>query len=185
MTQWYYAAITNVSVHEVWPGHYLQFLYAKHVSVGRAQGVRRGHQQRGVGALLRADDDRRGLPRRRPAVPARADPGRPAPRRRFIVGIRMHTQGMTMAQAEEMFVKEGYQPAPVGAVREQARHVGRDLRLLHDGQADDPEAARRLQGEDGRAATRCRASTTRSSSSVRCRCRSCGRPCSARSGQLF
>ena len=32
---------------------------------------------------------------------------------RFIVGIRMHTQGMTMAQAEEMFVKEGYQPVPV------------------------------------------------------------------------
>ena len=29
MTQWYYPAITNVSVHEVWPGHYLQFLYAR------------------------------------------------------------------------------------------------------------------------------------------------------------
>ncbi len=29
MRQWYYAAISNVSVHEVWPGHYLQFLYAK------------------------------------------------------------------------------------------------------------------------------------------------------------
>src|SRR6476620_2720812 len=29
MWQWYYAAISNVSVHEVWPGHYLQFLYAK------------------------------------------------------------------------------------------------------------------------------------------------------------
>jgi uncharacterized protein (DUF885 family) len=32
---------------------------------------------------------------------------------RFIVGIRMHTQGMTMAQAEEFFVKEGYQVPPV------------------------------------------------------------------------
>ena len=32
---------------------------------------------------------------------------------RFIVGIKMHTQGMTMAQAEEMFVKDGYQPVPV------------------------------------------------------------------------
>ena len=30
MSQWYYAAISNVSVHEVWPGHYLQFLYARH-----------------------------------------------------------------------------------------------------------------------------------------------------------
>src|SRR5262249_4939394 len=29
MKQWYYAAISNVSVHEVYPGHYIQFLYAK------------------------------------------------------------------------------------------------------------------------------------------------------------
>lgn len=27
MTVWYYAAISNTSVHEVWPGHYLQFLF--------------------------------------------------------------------------------------------------------------------------------------------------------------
>jgi uncharacterized protein (DUF885 family) len=32
---------------------------------------------------------------------------------RFIVGIKLHTQGMTIPQAEEMFVKEGYQPVPV------------------------------------------------------------------------
>jgi uncharacterized protein (DUF885 family) len=32
---------------------------------------------------------------------------------RFIVGIKMHTAGMTIAQAEEMFVKDGYQPLPV------------------------------------------------------------------------
>ncbi|MCL0149340.1 DUF885 family protein, partial [Klebsiella pneumoniae] len=29
MARWYRASISNVSVHEVWPGHYLQFLYAK------------------------------------------------------------------------------------------------------------------------------------------------------------
>src|SRR4029077_897549 len=29
MLQWYRPAISNVSVHEVWPGHYVQFLYAK------------------------------------------------------------------------------------------------------------------------------------------------------------
>jgi uncharacterized protein (DUF885 family) len=32
---------------------------------------------------------------------------------RFIVGIRMHTQGMTLQQAQDFFVKEGYQEAPV------------------------------------------------------------------------
>ena len=29
MKQWYRAAISNVSVHEVYPGHYIQFLYAR------------------------------------------------------------------------------------------------------------------------------------------------------------
>src|SRR2546425_1712182 len=29
MRQWYQAMISNVSVHEVYPGHYVQFLYAK------------------------------------------------------------------------------------------------------------------------------------------------------------
>jgi len=29
MKSWYYAEIANVSVHEVYPGHYIQFLYAK------------------------------------------------------------------------------------------------------------------------------------------------------------
>ena len=35
---------------------------------------------------------------------------------RFIVGIRMHTQGMTVAQAEEFFVAEGYQTRPAARV---------------------------------------------------------------------
>ena len=32
---------------------------------------------------------------------------------RFIVGIRMHTRGMTVQQAEQFFVREAFQPAPV------------------------------------------------------------------------
>src|SRR5690606_21628987 len=37
MRQWYYPAITNVSAHEVWPGHHLQFLHAR----GLASDVRK------------------------------------------------------------------------------------------------------------------------------------------------
>ena len=33
---------------------------------------------------------------------------------RFIVGIRLHTKGMTIAEAEEFFMKEGYQSRPAG-----------------------------------------------------------------------
>ena len=43
---------------------------------------------------------------------------------RFIVGIRLHTKGMTVAEAEEFFVKEGYQSRPVARSETQARHVG-------------------------------------------------------------
>ena len=32
---------------------------------------------------------------------------------RFIVGIKMHTQGMTVEQAQGMFEQDAYQPAPV------------------------------------------------------------------------
>ncbi len=32
---------------------------------------------------------------------------------RFIVGIKMHTQGMTVDQATELFVTQGHQPRPV------------------------------------------------------------------------
>ena len=32
---------------------------------------------------------------------------------RFIVGIKMHTEDMTVEQAQDMFEKEAYQPAPV------------------------------------------------------------------------
>ena len=42
---------------------------------------------------------------------------------RFIVGIRMHTQGMTVAQAEEFFVQGGLSVAARRAIGEQARHV--------------------------------------------------------------
>ena len=62
MRQWFPELITNVSVHEVWPGHYLQFLYAKQYPVRRAPGVRLERQRRGLGTLLRADGARRRLP---------------------------------------------------------------------------------------------------------------------------
>jgi len=39
---------------------------------------------------------------------------------RYIVGIKMHTQGMTMAQAKEFFVKDGFQE-PTNGERETKR----------------------------------------------------------------
>jgi uncharacterized protein (DUF885 family) len=113
MTQWYYPAITNVSVHEVWPGHYLQFLYAKEFpsdvrkvlgAATNSEGWAHYCEQMVLDEGFHADDPRYRFAQLQDALLRDV---------RFIVGIRMHTKGMTMAEAEEMFVKEGFQPRPV------------------------------------------------------------------------
>jgi uncharacterized protein (DUF885 family) len=113
MKQWYYAAITNVSVHEVWPGHYLQFLYAKDFpsdarkvfsANSNAEGWAHYAEQMVIDEGFHADQPKYRLAQIQDALLRNA---------RFIVGIKMHTQGMTLAQAEEFFQKEGYQPGPV------------------------------------------------------------------------
>ena len=113
MKQWYYAAITNVSVHEVWPGHYLQFLYAKHFpsdvrkvmgAASNSEGWAHYCEQMVIDEGFHADDPRYRLAQLQDALLRNV---------RFIAGIRLHTKGMTVAQAEELFVKEGYQPKPV------------------------------------------------------------------------
>ena len=113
MKQWYFAAISNVSVHEVWPGHYLQFLYAKNFpsdvrkvlgAATNSEGWAHYCEQMVIDEGFHRDDPRYRLAQIQDALLRDA---------RFIVGIRMHTKGMTREQAQEFFVKEGYQPAPV------------------------------------------------------------------------
>ena len=113
MTQWYYPLITNVSVHEVWPGHYLQFLYARHFpsdvrkvfgAASNSEGWAHYCEQMVIDEGFHGDDPRYRLAQLQDALLRDA---------RFVVGIRMHTKGMTVAEAEELFVKEGYQPRPV------------------------------------------------------------------------
>ncbi len=120
MRQWFYALISNVSVHEVWPGHYLQFLYAPgYPSVARkvlgaasnAEGWAHYCEQMVIDEGFHAEDPRYRLAQLVDALLRDA---------RFVVGLRMHTQGMTVAQAEDFFVDEGYQPRAV-AVSEAKR----------------------------------------------------------------
>ena len=62
---------------------------------------------------------------------------------RFIVGIKLHTGQMTMDQAVDFFVNEGYQSRAVGEVETKRGTVRSHLSVLHAGQAGDPETARR------------------------------------------
>jgi uncharacterized protein (DUF885 family) len=112
MAQWNYPAIANVSVHEVWPGHYLQFLYGRNLSSdvrkvfgsnSNSEGWAHYCEQMVIDEGFHADDPRYRLSQIQDALLRDA---------RFIVGIRMHTEGMTIPEAEEFFVKEGYQPRP-------------------------------------------------------------------------
>jgi uncharacterized protein (DUF885 family) len=112
MSQWAYPLISNVSVHEVWPGHYLQFLYSRNLpsdvrkvlgSNSNSEGWAHYCEQMVIDEGFHADDRRYRLAQIQDALLRDA---------RFLVGIRMHTQGMTVKEAEEYFVKEGYQPRP-------------------------------------------------------------------------
>jgi uncharacterized protein (DUF885 family) len=113
MTQWYYAVISNVSVHEVWPGHYLQFLYARNFpsevrkvlgAASNSEGWAHYCEQMAIDEGFHAEDPRYRLAQIQDALLRDA---------RFIVGIRMHTRGMTIAEAEAFFTKEAYWPRPV------------------------------------------------------------------------
>jgi uncharacterized protein (DUF885 family) len=113
MRQWYRAAISNVSVLEVYPGHYVQFLYAKQfpsdvrkvfAANTNAEGWAHYCEQMMLDEGFHADDPSYRLAQLQDALLRDV---------RFIAGIKMHTQGMTWQEAEKLFMTEGHQPQPV------------------------------------------------------------------------
>ncbi len=113
MKQWYYAAIANVSVHEVWPGHYLQFLYGPQFpskvrkvygAASNAEGWAHYCEQMMLDEGFHGDDPKYRLAQLQDALLRNV---------RFIVGIRMHTQGLSVAEAQKLFEREAFQTAPV------------------------------------------------------------------------
>ncbi|MEQ1761027.1 MAG: DUF885 domain-containing protein [Vicinamibacterales bacterium] len=113
MRGWYDQMILNVAVHEVYPGHYLQFLYAKSYpsdvrrvfsANSNSEGWAHYVEQVMVEEGFRADDPAYALAQRQDALLRDV---------RFIVGIKMHTQGMTIDEAAALFESQAHQPAPV------------------------------------------------------------------------
>ena len=127
-----YPLLSNVSVHEVWPGHYTQFLWLKNnpdlSKVRKLTGA--GSNSEGWAhyseTMVLDEGLYQGDPRYRLAqlVDALLRDSR------YIVGIRMHTQGMTMDQAKEFFVKEGHQVPVVGEM-ETKRGTGDPTYLMY------------------------------------------------------
>ncbi len=120
MRQWYYPAIANVSVHEVYPGHYIQFLYAKQFPSDvrkvfgantNIEGWAHYCEQMMLDEGFHDGDPRFRLAQLQDALLRDV---------RFIAGIKMHTQGMTVDEATKLFETQGHQPRPV-AVSEAKR----------------------------------------------------------------
>ena len=101
--------LLNTSVHEAYPGHYVQFLWVPHVPskvrkvIGcgsNAEGWAHYCEQMMVDEGFEGGNPRLKLMQLHDAL-LRAC--------RYICGIRMHTRGMTLAQSIKFFMDEGYQ----------------------------------------------------------------------------
>ena len=108
--------IPGTAIHEAFPGHFVQFLWVNQLSSkvrkltfcsSNAEGWAHYTEQMMLDEGYGNGDPRLRMGQLEDALLRNA---------RFIVGIKMHTGRMTLAQAEQFFVKEGYQPASVAKV---------------------------------------------------------------------
>jgi uncharacterized protein (DUF885 family) len=112
--------VAIINVHESWPGHYLQFLYAprfptkvrKLVAVGtNAEGWAHYAEQMMVDEGFGGGDPKLRLAQLQEALLRDC---------RYVVGIKLHTQGMTVEDGARVFVEQGYQE-PSNAYEEARR----------------------------------------------------------------
>jgi uncharacterized protein (DUF885 family) len=101
--------VAIINVHEVWPGHYLQFLYAprfptktrKLVFSGtNAEGWAHYAEQMMVDEGFGGGDPKYRLAQLQEALLRDC---------RYVVGIKLHTQGMTVEDGAKVFVEKGFQ----------------------------------------------------------------------------
>ena len=126
MTAFNVGTVISTSVHEAYPGHYVQFLWTNHANLSKVRKLigantniegwahyceqmmlDAGYGQPGAGAKDAREAHLIRLGQLQDALLRDA---------RFIVGIKMHTGEMTFDQGVDFFVKEGYQSRSVGTV---------------------------------------------------------------------
>ena len=112
------ADLLFISVHEVWPGHFLQFLHANrsprmfgrlYVGYAFAEGWAHYTEEMVWDAGLSEGDLKVRVGQLLNALLRNA---------RFLSAIGLHTQGMTVAQSERLFLDKAYQDA--GNAKQQA-----------------------------------------------------------------
>jgi uncharacterized protein (DUF885 family) len=112
------ALLNYTSVHEVWPGHFLQFLLSNSnpsvvaklwVGYGFAEGWAHYSEQLMWDEGLNAGDDEQHIGQLREALERNG---------RLLSSIGMHTRGMTLAQSIALFHEQCFQD--IGTSRQQA-----------------------------------------------------------------
>ena len=100
--------IDVVAIHEAFPGHYIQYLW-----LGRLSKVRQltdvTSNSEGWAHYAEEMKMEEGYPKSDPKVRLMQLQDALLRAARFVAGIRMHCRGMTQAQAEAFFVREGLQ----------------------------------------------------------------------------
>jgi uncharacterized protein (DUF885 family) len=126
MTAFNMGTIISTSVHEAYPGHYVQFLWVKYGDLSQVRKILtantnvegwahyceqmmldEGYGQPGTGAKDERETKLIRLGQLQDALLRDA---------RFIVGIKMHTGVMSFDQAVDFFVSDGYQSRSVATV---------------------------------------------------------------------
>ncbi|GIV21417.1 MAG: hypothetical protein KatS3mg023_3168 [Armatimonadota bacterium] len=112
--------LTAISIHEAYPGHYVQFLWLKHAptrlrkmlgSYSNAEGWAHYCEELFMELGYQADDPRYRLAQLHEAL-LRAC--------RYVAGFGMHTQGMSLEEAKQLFIEQGHME-PINAEREAKR----------------------------------------------------------------
>ena len=112
--------VAMINVHEAYPGHYLQFLYAPIFPTKARKLLHRGSNAEGwahyaeqmmVDQGFGGGDPRIRLAQLQEALLRDC---------RYVVGIKLHTEGMTVEEGKQIFVEKGFQE-PANAFEEARR----------------------------------------------------------------
>lgn len=125
-----YGDLINTSVHEAYPGHYTQFLWVNHAPsavrklfgcMSNAEGWAHYCEQMMLDEGFHNDDPKLRMIQIHDALLRVC---------RYIVGIKMHTRGMTIDQGVKFFVEEGW-TEKANAVRETKRGTSDPTYLVY------------------------------------------------------
>ncbi len=109
-----------ITIHEAFPGHYIQFLYSKEYPTKTRKLTFCGTNAEGWAHYCEQMALEEGYGNGDPKIQLAQLSEALLRDCRYVVGIKLHTQGMTVEQGTDVFVKEGFQE-PANAFEEARR----------------------------------------------------------------